>query len=279
MARAAADACRCLLLLRRSAQLIICLAGCIPRFHNTFQFRHSTEDGHFNAMKLSPSSLAFFGAVAAVAPGVSAFAPSAASSSPRVMELFATKKVFIDGEAGTTGLQVRDRLGKRTDIEIISPPPELRKDEETRKKFINEADAVILCALKVACRDLCLHAPACAFRVGLQYPFDASCSPTPIIRNQCHFMQRTPQAFPMLPPLRLRRWSIRTTTERSSLMRPLPSVWTMNGRMDSLVSTTLSFSQVDDVVILVHDIIHRMELQDFYLMNKCVVPCPIMYTL
>ena len=66
------------------------------------------------------------------------------------MELFATKKVFIDGEAGTTGLQVRDRLGKRTDIEIISPPSELRKDEETRKKFINEADAVILCALNVA---------------------------------------------------------------------------------------------------------------------------------
>jgi N-acetyl-gamma-glutamyl-phosphate reductase len=55
------------------------------------------------------------------------------------------KKVFIDGEAGTTGLQVRDRLSGRDDIEIISPPSELRKDEETRKKFINEADAVILC--------------------------------------------------------------------------------------------------------------------------------------
>ena len=109
-------------------------------------------------MKLSPSSLAFFAAAAAVAPGVSAFAPSAASSSTRVMDLFATKKVFIDGEAGTTGLQVRDRLGKRTDIEIISPPPELRKDEETRKKFINEADAVILCALKVACTSM----PPCA---------------------------------------------------------------------------------------------------------------------
>mmetsp|Transcript_7685 Transcript_7685/g.10474 ORF Transcript_7685/g.10474 Transcript_7685/m.10474 type:complete len:362 (-) Transcript_7685:96-1181(-) len=59
--------------------------------------------------------------------------------------IFAKKKVFIDGEAGTTGLQVRERLGDREDIEIISPPSELRKDEETRKKFINEADAVILC--------------------------------------------------------------------------------------------------------------------------------------
>lgn len=108
---------------------------------------------HQQAMKLSASSLALFAAAAAVAPGVSAFAPSAAASprsAARMMELFATKKVFIDGEAGTTGLQVRDRLGKRTDIEIISPPSELRKDEETRKKFINEADAVILCALHVA---------------------------------------------------------------------------------------------------------------------------------
>mmetsp|Transcript_9586 Transcript_9586/g.18004 ORF Transcript_9586/g.18004 Transcript_9586/m.18004 type:complete len:358 (+) Transcript_9586:277-1350(+) len=56
-----------------------------------------------------------------------------------------SKKVFIDGEAGTTGLQVRERLSKRDDIEIISPPSDLRKDEETRKKYINEADAVILC--------------------------------------------------------------------------------------------------------------------------------------
>jgi len=55
------------------------------------------------------------------------------------------KKVFIDGEAGTTGLQVRERLAGRTDIEIISPPSDLRKDEATRKKFLNEADAVILC--------------------------------------------------------------------------------------------------------------------------------------
>jgi N-acetyl-gamma-glutamylphosphate reductase len=55
------------------------------------------------------------------------------------------KKVFIDGEVGTTGIQVRDRLSKRDDLEIISPPSDLRKDEATRKKFINEADAVILC--------------------------------------------------------------------------------------------------------------------------------------
>jgi N-acetyl-gamma-glutamyl-phosphate reductase len=54
-------------------------------------------------------------------------------------------KVFIDGEAGTTGLQVRGRIEARDDLEIISAPDELRKDEDTRKKLINEADVVILC--------------------------------------------------------------------------------------------------------------------------------------
>ena len=92
-------------------------------------------------MKLSPSALIFLAASTTTA---SAFVPTASSSRSFVTELFA-KKVFIDGEAGTTGLQVRDRLGSRDDIEIISPPSELRKDEETRKKLINEADAVILC--------------------------------------------------------------------------------------------------------------------------------------
>jgi len=59
--------------------------------------------------------------------------------------LNALPKVFIDGEAGTTGLQVRERLSKRDDLEVISPPPDLRKDPVTRKKYLNDADAAILC--------------------------------------------------------------------------------------------------------------------------------------
>lgn len=55
------------------------------------------------------------------------------------------KKVFIDGEAGTTGLQVRERLADRDDIEILTIPSDLRKDDATRKEFVNKADAVILC--------------------------------------------------------------------------------------------------------------------------------------
>jgi N-acetyl-gamma-glutamyl-phosphate reductase len=67
------------------------------------------------------------------------------SSSARAETALFKFKVFIDGEAGTTGLQVRGRIEARDDLEIISAPDELRKDEDTRKKLINEADAVILC--------------------------------------------------------------------------------------------------------------------------------------
>jgi N-acetyl-gamma-glutamyl-phosphate reductase len=85
-----------------------------------------------------------FSLILLAAPAALAFAPSNGSVR-QSSALFAKKKVFIDGEAGTTGIQVRDRLAKRDDLEIMSIPDDLRKDEATRKKYINEADAVILC--------------------------------------------------------------------------------------------------------------------------------------
>lgn len=54
-------------------------------------------------------------------------------------------KVFIDGEAGTTGLQIRERLEGRRDIDIVSIDPAKRKDAHERQRLLNSVDAVILC--------------------------------------------------------------------------------------------------------------------------------------
>lgn len=54
-------------------------------------------------------------------------------------------KIFIDGEHGTTGLQIRARLAGRDDLDIISVPAERRKDPAARAEFLNAADVAILC--------------------------------------------------------------------------------------------------------------------------------------
>lgn len=54
-------------------------------------------------------------------------------------------KVFIDGEAGTTGLRIHERLAQRTDLELIHINPELRKDPHERQRLLNEADIAFLC--------------------------------------------------------------------------------------------------------------------------------------
>ena len=54
-------------------------------------------------------------------------------------------KIYIDGQAGTTGLQIYDRLGQRDDIELLIISDELHRDVEERRKFMNAADLVFLC--------------------------------------------------------------------------------------------------------------------------------------
>ena len=57
----------------------------------------------------------------------------------------ATPRVYIDGQSGTTGLQIYERIGAREDLELLKIDEDKRHDVEERRKFLNAADIVFLC--------------------------------------------------------------------------------------------------------------------------------------
>jgi len=63
-----------------------------------------------------------------------------------------TPRIFIDGEHGTTGLEIRERLAKRTDLEVIGLPRERSRDEAAKREIVQAADCVILCLPDEAAR-------------------------------------------------------------------------------------------------------------------------------
>jgi N-acetyl-gamma-glutamyl-phosphate reductase len=62
-------------------------------------------------------------------------------------------RVFIDGQAGTIGLRLRNLLSGRRDLELLEIDPRLRKDTAARAELLNSADVSILCLPDAAARE------------------------------------------------------------------------------------------------------------------------------
>ena len=91
-----------------------------------------------------------------------------------------TTRVFVDGQEGTTGLQINEYLAQRADIEVLRIDPERRKDVAERKRLINESAVTFLCLPDAAAReavtlvdnpDTCVIDASTAHRVNPAWTF------------------------------------------------------------------------------------------------------------
>jgi N-acetyl-gamma-glutamyl-phosphate reductase len=80
-------------------------------------------------------------------------------------------KIFIDGAAGTTGLEIRERLKPRGELDVVQLGEGERKDPRARAKALNAADIVILCLPDAAAKEAVALIDNPAVRV-----IDASCA-------------------------------------------------------------------------------------------------------
>lgn len=62
-------------------------------------------------------------------------------------------RVYVDGQEGTTGLQIHERLAGRADLDVLKIDPEKRKDPAARKELLNAADLVFFCLPDAASRE------------------------------------------------------------------------------------------------------------------------------
>src|SRR5690349_238426 len=62
-------------------------------------------------------------------------------------------RIFIDGDQGTTGLDLRRRLEQRSDLRLITLPEKFRKDPEARRQALNSCDVAMLCLPDAAARE------------------------------------------------------------------------------------------------------------------------------